>query len=92
MRDEPSGSVMSEPTSGYCVPTARRYSGEINCDQVSWLESTLRRTVNAMAGISQNLNGKSFDIVKDAIIESAILEIAETLNLEVDRTNIRTRR
>ena len=84
--------VMSEPTSGYCEPTTRKYRGTINCDQVSWIGGEIRRAIETATITNKGLRARTREIVLDAIIDGAILEIADILNLDVDRANIRTKR
>jgi hypothetical protein len=90
--DEYFQEYVPEPTSGRCESQTRGYNGTINCDQVSWIGNEIRRAIETATITNKGLRARTREIVLDAIIDGAILEIADILNLEVDRANIRTKR
>lgn len=70
-----------------CEPYAgtRKYIGKINGDTSCWIKAEVRRAITASLAINHELRGRVREMAIDAIIEGVLIEIADLVNMEVEK-------
>lgn len=80
--------MLKASTNGHADPCActRTYNGIITGDQMCWISQEIRRAIETSLHVHEIMRGRSREIVTDAIIEGALIEIADLVNMKLERS------